>query len=353
MSILEQIKKDKNLFLKAIKDSDLTFESLTNIKNQFLGRKGLIASLFLKLSKVDKSEKAKIGKKINDFKEYAQFEVDKLLSQIFEEVRTADFVDFSLPGDPKGLGSIHPLTLVLDEIKDIFTKLGFSLAYGPEAETEFYNFDALNIKDDHPARDMQDTFYIDSGVVLRTHTSNTQIHTMLDNNPPIKIIAPGRVYRNEDISVRSYCLFHQIEGLYVDKKVSFADLKGVLNFFAKEFFGNSVKTRFRPSYFPFTEPSAEMDIAYTKTNNVLKFGEGDEWLEILGCGMVNPIVLENCKIDSKKFQGFAFGMGIDRLAMLKYGINDLRAFFETDYRWLSHFGFDPLDVPTNYRGLSK
>ena len=338
MSILEQIKKDKNLFLKAIKDSDLTFESLTNIKNQFLGRKGLIASLFLKLSKVDKSEKAKIGKKINDFKEYAQFEVDKLLSQISEEVRTADFVDFSLPGDPKGLGSIHPLTLVLDEIKDIFTKLGFSLAYGPEAETEFYNFDALNIKDDHPARDMQDTFYIDSGVVLRTHTSNTQIHTMLDNNPPIKIIAPGRVYRNEDISVRSYCLFHQIEGLYVDKKVSFADLKGVLNFFAKEFFGNSVKTRFRPSYFPFTEPSAEMDIYWgLKSESDHRITKGTGWLEILGCGMVDPEVFKSVKINSDEWRGYAFGMGIERMAMLRYGIEDIRMFYDGDIRVLRQF----------------
>ncbi len=338
MSILEQIKKDKNLFLKAIKDSDLTFESLTNIKNQFLGRKGLIASLFLKLSKVDKSEKAKIGKKINDFKEFAQFEVDKLLSQISEEVRTADFVDFSLPGDPKGLGSIHPLTLVLDEIKDIFTKLGFSLAYGPEAETEFYNFDALNIKDDHPARDMQDTFYIDSGVVLRTHTSNTQIHTMLDNNPPIKIIAPGRVYRNEDISVRSYCLFHQIEGLYVDKKVSFADLKGVLNFFAKEFFGNSVKTRFRPSYFPFTEPSAEMDIYWgLKSESDHRITKGTGWLEILGCGMVDPEVFKSVKINSDEWRGYAFGMGIERMAMLRYGIEDIRMFYDGDIRVLRQF----------------
>jgi len=338
VSILEQIKKDKNLFLKAIKDSDLTFESLTNIKNQFLGRKGLIASLFLKLSKVDKSEKAKIGKKINDFKEFAQFEVDKLLSQISEEVRTADFVDFSLPGDPKGLGSIHPLTLVLDEIKDIFTKLGFSLAYGPEAETEFYNFDALNIKDDHPARDMQDTFYIDSGVVLRTHTSNTQIHTMLDNNPPIKIIAPGRVYRNEDISVRSYCLFHQIEGLYVDKKVSFADLKGVLNFFAKEFFGNSVKTRFRPSYFPFTEPSAEMDIYWgLKSESDHRITKGTGWLEILGCGMVDPEVFKSVKINSDEWRGYAFGMGIERMAMLRYGIEDIRMFYDGDIRVLRQF----------------
>ena len=338
MSILEQIKKDKNLFLKAIKDSDLTFESLTNIKNQFLGRKGLIASLFWELSKVDKSEKAKIGKKINDFKEFAQFEVDKLLSQISEEVRTADFVDFSLPGDPKGLGSIHPLTLVLDEIKDIFTKLGFSLAYGPEAETEFYNFDALNIKDDHPARDMQDTFYIDSGVVLRTHTSNTQIHTMLDNNPPIKIIAPGRVYRNEDISVRSYCLFHQIEGLYVDKKVSFSDLKGVLNFFAKEFFGNSVKTRFRPSYFPFTEPSAEMDISCVFCKNTgCNICKKTGWLEILGCGMVDPEVFKSVKIDSDEWRGYAFGMGVERMTMLRYGIKDIRMFYEGDIRVLRQF----------------
>ena len=292
----------------------------------------------MKLSKVDKSEKAKIGKKINDFKEYAQFEVDKLLSQISEEVRTADFVDFSLPGDPKGLGSIHPLTLVLDEIKDIFTKLGFSLAYGPEAETEFYNFDALNIKDDHPARDMQDTFYINSGVVLRTHTSNTQIHTMLDNNPPIKIIAPGRVYRNEDISVRSYCLFHQIEGLYVDKNVSFSDLKGVMEYFSKKYFGQDVKVRFRPSYFPFTEPSAEMDIYWgLESESDYRITKGTGWLEILGCGMVDPNVFKSVKYDSSKWRGFAFGMGIERIAMIKYGISDIRKFYDGNVKFLEQF----------------
>ena len=201
---------------------------------------------------------------------------------------------------------------------------------------------------------MQDTFYLNDGNVLRTHTSNSQIHFMMDNEPPVRIIAPGRVYRNEDVSVRSYCLFHQIEGLYVDKNVSFSDLKSVLNYFARELFGNDVKTRFRPSYFPFTEPSAEMDVYWgLNSESDKRITKGTGWLEILGCGMVHPNVLKNVNVNPDKYQGYAFGIGIDRLGMLKYGINDLRAFFETDYRWLNHFGFDPLDVPSNYRGLSR
>ena len=242
------------------------------------------------------------------------------------------------------MGSTHPISKTLKEIKDIFTSVGFHITYGPEIDDDYHNFTALNFPEHHPARDMQDTFFVQKDVVLRTHTSNVQIHLMESSQPPLRYIVPGRVYRNEAISFKSYCLFHQIEGIVVDKHISFGDLKGTLEYFVKRVFGSSVKMRFRPSFFPFTEPSAEMDIAYTKTNNVLKFGEGDEWLEILGCGMVNPIVLENCKIDSKKFQGFAFGMGIERLSMLKYGITDIRSFYESDFRWIQHYGFNPLDL---------
>ena len=212
------------------------------------------------------------------------------------------------------------------KIKVIFLRLGFSIGYGPEIDTDFYNFEALNIPKHHPARDMQDTFYISDNVLLRTHTSDTQIHFMENHEPPVRIIAPGRVYRNEDVSVRSYCLFHQIEGLYVDAGVTFSELKGTLDYFARELFGQNVKTRFRPSYFPFTEPSAEMDISWK-----------NGWLEILGSGLVDPNVLKNCNIDPEKYSGFAFGMGIERIAMIKYGINDLRLFSENDKRFLNQF----------------
>ena len=338
MSLVDKIQEYKDSFLKELNKSSPSIESLTNIKNQFLGRKGLLSSLYTDLSNIPNAKKAQAGKQINDLKEFIQFEIDKFFSKIEINTSKQKQFDFTLSGDPKSIGSIHPLTLVLDEIKNIFAKLGFSLAYGPEVETEFYNFDALNIKEDHPARDMQDTFYVEPGVVLRTHTSNTQIHTMLNNEPPIKIIAPGRVYRNEDISVRSYCLFHQVEGLYIDKNVNFGDLKGVLNFFAKEFFGNDVKTRFRPSFFPFTEPSAEMDISCVFCNhkgcNICK---KTGWLEILGCGMVDPEVFKSVEIDYGDWSGYAFGMGVERMAMLRYGIEDIRMFYDGDIRILRQF----------------
>ena len=223
-------------------------------------------------------------------------------------------------------------------IENIFEKIGFSIAYGPEIDSDFYNFEALNIPKHHPARDMQDTFYLNDGNVLRTHTSNSQIHYMMDNEPPIRIIAPGRVYRNEDVSVRSYCLFHQIEGLYVDKNVSFSDLKSVLNYFARELFGNDVKTRFRPSYFPFTEPSAEMDVFWgLNSESDKRITKGTGWLEILGCGMVDPEVFKNVKYDHSSYSGYAFGVGIERIAMLLYGVEDIREFYKGDIRFLGQF----------------
>ena len=223
---------------------------------------------------------------------------------------------------------------------------------GPEIESDYYNFDALNIPKDHPARDMHDTFYLDNGNLLRTHTSPVQVRCMLKDKPPLAFISPGKVYRKDDDSTH-LPMFHQIEGLYVDEDVSFAQLKDLMYKICHSLFGDATKLRFRPSYFPFTEPSAEVDIGYDLKDGEIIIGEGDKWLEILGCGMVHPNVLKNVKVNPAKYQGYAFGIGIDRLAMLKYGINDLRAFFDCDYRWLNHFGFDPLDVPTNYRGLSR
>jgi len=266
-------------------------------------------------------------------------EISKLEGGLESMTQTSsNLLDLSLPGDPKLQGSIHPLSKVLEDVKSIFKKLGFSIAYGPEVDTDFFNFEALNIPKHHPARDMQDTFYLSDEVVLRTHTSNSQIHNMLKNNPPVKIIAPGKVYRNEDISVRSYCLFHQIEGLYVDKNVTMSDLKGVLDHFAKEFYGKDVKTRFRPSYFPFTEPSAEMDVSCIfcggKGCNICKYAG---WLEILGCGMVDPEVFKSVGYDPNEWSGYAFGMGIERMAMLKYGVQDIRLFYQGDVRFLRQF----------------
>ncbi len=337
MSIKDQTKKIKKDFLDRI-ESCSNYEDSQLIKNYFLGRKGKLSELYSMLQNLPSKDKASAGKEINDIKIFLSENIDVLISSFIEKKSDSNNKDFSLPGDPQALGSIHPITLVSEQIKDIFSKLGFSLAYGPEVDTEFYNFDALNIKDDHPARDMQDTFYVEPGVVLRTHTSNTQIHTMLKKDPPIKIIAPGRVYRNEDISVRSYCLFHQIEGLYIDKNVTFGDLKGLLNYFAKEFFGDNVKTRFRPSFFPFTEPSAEMDIYWgLESESDYRITKGTGWLEILGCGMVDPEVFKSVKIDSEKWTGYAFGMGIERMAMLKYGIHDIRLFYEGDIRVLRQF----------------
>jgi len=244
---------------------------------------------------------------------------------------------------------------VIDEISSIFSEIGFSVEEGPDIENEHYNFTALNTPDNHPARDMHDTFYLDDNkkLLLRTHTSPVQVRTMIKSKPPFKIIAPGRTYRSDSDQTHSP-MFHQVEGLHIDKNINMGHLKGCLNFFIKSFFEvDKIKMRFRPSHFPFTEPSAEVDIGYEIKNGKIVIGEGDKWLEILGCGMVHPNVLKNVNVNPNKYQGYAFGIGIDRLGMLKYGINDLRAFFETDYRWLNHFGFDPLDVPSNYRGLSR
>ena len=338
MSITDQIKKVRLGFQSDIDSLSSKNVSVDELRIKYLGRKGLVAHLFHQIGTVIKDERPQMGEILNTLKTEITEHIDGLeLSQV-SITQTDTDTDFTLPGDPLPVGSIHPLTQILEEIKAIFIRLGFSMAYGPEIDTEFYNFEALNIPPHHPSRDMQDTFYITDEVLLRTHTSDTQIHYMENHEPPVRIIAPGRVYRNESISVRSYCLFHQVEGLYVDTSVTFSELKGTLNYFARELFGQVVKTRFRPSYFPFTEPSAEMDVfcIFCKGKGC-SICKNTGWLEILGCGMVDPEVYKSVKYDSDKWRGYAFGMGIERIAMLKYGIQDIRLFYSGDVRFLRQF----------------
>ena len=330
-SISEAFLKDKNDFNSGL----ITFEEL---KNKYLSRKGLLSELYPLLNDIPDSDKPVFGKKINSVKNEISYEINQLIDDESSSSDSSFSIDSTMPGLDKLSGSIHPLTKIIEEIKSIFSRIGFSTIYGPEVDTDYYNFEALNIPKDHPARDMQDTFYIDKETLLRTHTSSSQIHFMEKNQPPIRVISPGRVYRNEDISVRSYCLFHQIEGLYIDKNVKFSDLKGTLDYFAKNLFGENVKTRFRPSYFPFTEPSAEMDVSCIFCNgkgcNICKYSG---WLEILGCGMVDPEVFKFVNYDSDLWSGFAFGVGIERIAMLKYGVKDIRMFYSGDVQFLKQF----------------
>ena len=340
------IKLDKQIILKELKLIS-SIASLEALRIKYLGKKGLLSLEMKSLSSLSIDEKKIKGQELNTFKSFFEKEIQNKRSEIetssINEKLRKENIDATLPPRDFKTGRLHPISQTTYKIIEIFGNMGFSVKSGPDIETDFNNFTALNIPDHHPAREMQDTFYLDKKV-LRTHTSPVQVRTMLETKPPIRIIVPGRTYRSDSDSTHTP-MFHQVEGLLIDEKSTMSHLKGCLIDFLKEFFEISdLKYRFRPSYFPFTEPSAEMDIAYTKTNNVLKFGEGDKWLEILGCGMVNPIVLENCKIDSKKFQGFAFGMGIERLSMLKYGITDIRSFYESDFRWIQHYGFNPLDL---------
>jgi len=309
---------------------------------RFLGTKGLTKTLFAEMKNVPPEGKKAFGQVLNDFKQLAEdrFEAAKE-SAAGASSATEKSIDLSLPGDEMKIGSRHPITLVRNRIVSIFQRLGFSLADGPEVEDDWHNFTALNLPENHPARDMQDTFYIHQNPdwLLRTHTSNVQIREMQKGKLPIRIINPGRVYRNETISARSHCFFHQVEGLYVDENVSFADLKQTLYFFVQEMFGQDVKVRFRPSYFPFTEPSAEMDVScFICGGKGCRICKHTGWVEILGCGMVHPKVLENCGIDSNKYTGYAFGMGIERPALLLYDVNDIRLFSENDERFLRQFG---------------
>ena len=330
MSFDSDLTAVQSAFRAAFKSSGLTIGELESLRIQFLGRKGEIASLFLKISQVSDENKPLFGKRINDLKQECQslydYATNAVLSEDIDGVE--DAIDYTLPGIPYKIGTSHPLESILDEIKSIFSSIGFSVAYGPEIDDDFHNFEALNIPRHHPARDMQDTFFIDKNTVLRTHTSNVQIHLMETMDPPIKFIVPGRVYRNEAISYKSYCLFHQVEGLYINTNVSFSELKGTLEYFIQSLFGNDIKIRFRPSFFPFTEPSAEVDLWNEERN---------QWMEILGCGMVDPQVLINVGYDPDKWDGYAFGMGIERIAMLKYKINDIRLFYQGDLRFLEQF----------------
>ena len=323
------MKEKINALQKEIKNySGSGAEGIEAFRMKYISKKSVINDLFEDFKKLSIEEKKEFGKTLNELKNLAK---EKLLSLSKESLKNDSIdknIDYSLPAEDDTIGSLHPLRIVRNNIIKIFRDIGFSIEDGPEIEEDWYNFTALNFPENHPAREMQDTFFIskDPDVVLRTHTSNVQIRLMEKQKPPMRVIIPGRVYRNETVSAKSHCFFHQVEGLYIDKNVSFKDLKDTLYYFAKEMFGSDTKVRFRPSYFPFTEPSAEMDISWK-----------NGWLEILGSGLVDPNVLKNCGIDPEEYSGFAFGMGIERIAMLKYGIDDLRLFSENDKRFLKQF----------------
>ncbi len=334
--------------IKAVQQEIASFstnnaEELEQFRIKYLGSKGMIKSLFEEFRSLPKEDKKALGKPLNELKQAAQAKFDSLKSNIESNAQQSAYqnIDITRPGMPFESGSRHPLSIIRNEIIDIFKRIGYTVSEGPEIEDDWHNFTALNFPPEHPARDMQDTFFIEKGdteYALRTHTSSVQVRVMENSTPPIRTISPGRVYRNEAISARAHCFFHQVEGLYIDTDVSFADLKQTLLYFAKEMFGEKTQIRLRPSYFPFTEPSAEMDVSCSICNgdgcNVCKY---TGWLEILGCGMVDPNVLENCGIDPGKYSGFAFGMGIERIAQLKYKVNDLRLYSENDVRFLKQF----------------
>jgi phenylalanyl-tRNA synthetase alpha chain len=332
--IAQLLNEAENLVAKTAAEAE-------ELRIKYLGRNGALNALFEDFKKIEPAFKKEIGVKINELKNKLTEKINALKEQTYSgsDHKGLDF-DFTLPVDTSSLGSRHPLSLVRNEIIEIFARLGFVVADGPEIEDDWHNFSALNFPPEHPARDMQDTFFISLNpeMALRTHTSSVQVRVMEKTQPPIRIVMPGRVYRNEAISARAHIQFHQIEGLYIDKNVSFADLKQTLLYFAREIFGEKTQIRMRPSYFPFTEPSAEVDITCSLCGgsgcNVCKYSG---WVEILGCGMVHPNVLQNCGIDPKEYTGYAFGMGVERITMLKYQIKDLRLFFENDIRFLNQF----------------
>jgi phenylalanyl-tRNA synthetase alpha chain len=312
-------------------------EQLDSFKLKFLVKKGLVNQLVQEFKNLPGEEKKKWGPELNTVKSKIEDIFNKASTLLSGSVLNKEEVE-GLPDYFTDLGSRHPISSVVEEMTEIFSRLGFSVSTGPEIEDDWHNFSALNFADNHPARDMQDTFFVDKDIALRTHTSSVQVRLMQEGNLPIRSIMPGRVYRNEAISARSNCFFHQVEGLYIDKGVSFSDLKQTLYNFVQEFFGANTKVRFRASYFPFTEPSAEMDIYLgINTESDARLTKGTGWLEILGCGMVDPNVLKNCNINSEEYSGFAFGLGVDRIAMLKYGVKDLRTFFNSDKRFLDQF----------------
>jgi phenylalanyl-tRNA synthetase alpha chain len=342
MPFMEQLLEQINALRLEIAGAETADNAaLEAFRIKYLGTKGLVKSMMGEMKNVPIKQKKEFGQILNEFKQFAENRFEELSQSITDGSEAeADKIDYTLPGTPLPLGSRHPISIVRNQIVSIFRRLGFAVAEGPEIEDDWHNFGALNLPEDHPARDMQDTFYInnDPAWVLRTHTSSVQVREMQKGKLPIRMIMPGRVYRNETISARAHCFFHQIEGLYIAENVSFADLKQTLYFFVQELFGNTVKIRFRPSYFPFTEPSAEMDITCLICGgtgcNVCKH---TGWVEILGCGMVHPNVLTNCGIDPNKYTGFAFGMGMERITMLKYQIKDLRLFSQNDIRFLKQF----------------
>lgn len=323
-------------------------EELEAYRLQYLGKKGVLTDLFAMMKEVPAEQRKEFGQLVNKLKNVAEEKVNAIREQLENQADTGTAaLDLTLPGVPQETGAMHPISIVRNEINRIFSRIGFTVSDGPEVEDDWHNFSALNFPPEHPARDMQDTFFINMNpneehyygqLALRTHTSSVQIRVLDNQQPPVRTICPGRVYRNEAISARAHCFFHQVEGFYIDKGVSFADLKQTLLYFAQEMFGSDTKIRLRPSYFPFTEPSAEMDISCSLCKgdgcNVCKH---TGWVEILGCGMIDPAVLENCNIDSNVYTGFAFGMGIERITMLKYGVKDLRLFSENDLRFLKQF----------------
>jgi len=334
----ESIRKARNSFsedLKGARDA----ESLEEIRIKYLGRKGVISDLMARLTSLDKSEKPKIGKELNILKAYIQDELRRIKEKgLSEKDPELEEIDVTLEGIKPAMGRLHPITKTLNEINDIFVSLGFNIVEGPEIEKEFYNFEALNIPPEHPSRDAFDTFYIKNDVLLRSHTSPAQIRIMENRKPPIQAIVPGRVYRPDAVDASHSFMFHQVEGLMVDKDIKFSDLKGTLDLFTKRMFGEKAKTRFRPSFFPFTEPSAEVDVSCINCGGKgCRVCSHTGWLEILGSGMVNPKVFEAVGYSPKQYAGFAFGMGVERIAMLKYGIDDIRLFFENDIRFLNQF----------------
>ena len=315
-------------------------EGVESFRIKYLGKKGIINKFFLDFKNIDNKQKKEVGQILNKLKNVAHQKVDDLILGLSKNSKDSISInDITRPGDPIEIGARHPISLVKNRIIDIFAKIGFTISEGPEIEDDWHNFTALNLPEHHPSRDMQDTFFIekDPDILLRTHTSSVQVRYMENNKPPIRTISPGRVYRNETISARSHCFFHQIEGLCIDKDISFADLKQTLEYFTTMLFGKS-KIRLRPSYFPFTEPSAEVDVYWGLENEIdYKMTKGTGWLEIMGCGMVDPNVLENCGIDPKEYSGYAFGLGIDRIALLLHQIDDIRLLSENDIRFIRQF----------------
>ncbi len=337
---IEKLLNEVNVF------SAKSREEIESFRIKYLSKKGIVPGLFSEFKSIPPERKKEVGQQINLLKDLIQKKIEESFSALKEHVEETLITDYSLPADPVDLGTRHPVSIIRNEIIEIFTRLGFTISEGPEIEDDDHVFSKLNLPPNHPARDMQDSFFIEKGedesgksldVLLRTHTSSVQVRVMENQQPPIRTISPGRVFRNETISARSHCIFHQVEGLYIDENVSFADLKQTLLYFAKEMFGKNTSIRLRPSFFPFTEPSAEMDISCSCSGKGCNLCKYSGWLEILGCGMVDPNVLDFTGIDSQRYTGFAFGMGIERIALLKYQIKDIRLLFENDIRFLRQF----------------